>query len=262
MPTFIPLWKYETVGELVRAAAASDLSVEQAAEAVVEALDEEDSRRMLLCLMGDLIEDERRARVREIERDAEWKAEREEREARRALGYHVLDASDPDNPLKWRRNSKRYKEWARTPEGEAVERDRRDSMEREIARWAEIDDHGGPLGHATWLLDRLIEKERRNAKLELTEELLGSSFALGDGTMVTWGSATAEEHQQRILMLMRNVEGNLTTISIHQKALAMMSGANAGCLSEVARLGAPSENPVPSGHGGSTPSRPTKAGVV
>src|SRR5690606_36081744 len=61
-----------------------------------------------------------------------------------------------------------------------------------------------------------IEQYRVDVRLELTQELLGSEFALGDGRTVTWGEATAEDHQQRIEMLTKSAGGTLQTAARHQ----------------------------------------------
>jgi ATPase subunit of ABC transporter with duplicated ATPase domains len=78
-----------------------------------------------------------------------------------------------------------------------------------------------------------IEEMRRDIKLEVTAELLASSFALGDGRVVTWGEATAEDHRQRAKLLGQNVIGNLTTMLLHEQAAEMIEAAGAPTLGQM-----------------------------
>ena len=57
-------------------------------------------------------------------------------------------------------------------------------------------------------LAEAIEEWAAHIRLETTRELLGTLFALGDGTSVTWGAATVDQHEQRIGMLTRNATGS------------------------------------------------------
>lgn len=74
------------------------------------------------------------------------------------------------------------------------------------------------------------ENFRAAVRLELTEELLASSFALGDGTRVTWAEATVEQHQARVAMLQGMAAGTLETAARHEEAVAMLREAGAPCL--------------------------------
>ena len=78
-------------------------------------------------------------------------------------------------------------------------------------------------------LDRLAKAEERKQKeiraikqeaiMEWTEELLQSSLALPDGTIITWGSATRNDHEARIEMLHVNVMANAEAIRRHEAAV-------------------------------------------
>jgi hypothetical protein len=63
---------------------------------------------------------------------------------------------------------------------------------------------------------------------------LGIRFALGDGTMTTWGKATVADHRQRIEMLAKNAAGVVETAARHEAAVAMISEADVTCLDELA----------------------------
>jgi len=77
-----------------------------------------------------------------------------------------------------------------------------------------------------------IQRAQQAVVMHWTKELLESRFALGDGRRPTWGEATAEEHNSRIQLLLRNTYGNLMTIARHTNALAAISAASTQCLNE------------------------------
>lgn len=79
-------------------------------------------------------------------------------------------------------------------------------------------------------------------RLETTRELLGTLFALGDGTSVTWGQATIGEHEQRIAMLAKNATGVIETAARHQAAIRMIKDAGVDCLADLA---GPDDEAVP-----------------
>jgi len=78
-----------------------------------------------------------------------------------------------------------------------------------------------------------FEDFRNEVRLELTTELLGSSFALGDGTSVTWGNATITDHSKRMNMLNEHALGTLETAVLHEKAIEMIQSANVSCLGQI-----------------------------
>ena len=84
-------------------------------------------------------------------------------------------------------------------------------------------------------VDRILIDYVENLKIEWTQELLDATFALGDGTLVRWGSASAEHHRQRIEMFSANARANVEGAARHVKALEAMELAGAACLDEVAR---------------------------
>lgn len=78
-----------------------------------------------------------------------------------------------------------------------------------------------------------LRKFKESVVLELTEDLLHSAFKLGDGTETTWGSATVEEHEQRVELLMGNVQGNIDTIQRHRAAIRLITTHHVLSLAEV-----------------------------
>ena len=71
-------------------------------------------------------------------------------------------------------------------------------------------------------LGRIIDQFANEIRLEVTEELLGSDFALGDGTRVTWREATEAQHRQRIEMLRGNALANIEAASRHEAAISLL----------------------------------------
>lgn len=75
------------------------------------------------------------------------------------------------------------------------------------------------------LADRLmtfVEQYAAEIRLEFTEELLASEFALGDGRRVTWGSATSADHEQRIELLVQNAASNTEAAARHRSAVSTL----------------------------------------
>lgn len=84
-------------------------------------------------------------------------------------------------------------------------------------------------------MNEIICTYRDSLRAQWTTELLESGFALGDGTTVTWGEATVEQHRQRIALLSRNAAGNLQTAARHQAAVDEIERSGAGCLTQAKR---------------------------
>jgi len=79
----------------------------------------------------------------------------------------------------------------------------------------------------------LVNRVSEEVRLETTEKLLSTVFALGDGARTTWGRATVLEHEQRISLLSKNATGVIETAARHRAAIAMILAAGATCLAEL-----------------------------
>jgi hypothetical protein len=97
-----------------------------------------------------------------------------------------------------------------------------------------------PGGDRGWRLDQLqpdlvrhIEEYATHIRLELTAELLGSEFALGDGRRVTWGDATVTDHDQRISMLIANASANAEAAARHRAAVMLIESLGVQSLGEI-----------------------------
>ncbi len=79
----------------------------------------------------------------------------------------------------------------------------------------------------------VIECVAASTRLKVTQELLATSFALGDGTKTTWGNATREQHQLRLDYLTAHIQGTSETAARHWAAILMLDEAGATCLREL-----------------------------
>lgn len=75
-------------------------------------------------------------------------------------------------------------------------------------------------------------------RLEITTELLLTTFALGDGRRVTWGDATIEQHEQRVAVLLRGAQGTIETAGRHTEAIRMIRDGGVTCLRDLAEQAA------------------------
>lgn len=80
----------------------------------------------------------------------------------------------------------------------------------------------------------IIDRYADEIRFELTSELLESVFATGDGTKVTWGLATVEQHNERVTALTKMVAGTSETAAMHLRAVQMIRAAGVHTLGEIA----------------------------
>lgn len=115
-------------------------------------------------------------------------------------------------------------------------RDRRKVDPEWAAISAEIDEQ-----HAQRLssnLRSILDAYTEEMRLEWTAELLGSEFALRDGTRVTWGEATVEQHSERVALFMDNAHANMEGAARHQKAIEALQSAKAPTLAALVGVAA------------------------
>lgn len=179
-------------------------------------------------------------------------------ELRRALSQ--LERDFPDNDADWLANAaiRRFKAAERTVLlaefiADSIRQDRRAEarrVEQRAYRAATNDDR-------KWRREYQQEKERvrvedpleyrrryptigealddfrAEIRLELTAELMATTFALGDGRSVTWGRATVAQHRQRAAKLVGTAVGTLQTVALHEEAIAAIEAAGVSCLRDV-----------------------------
>lgn len=78
---------------------------------------------------------------------------------------------------------------------------------------------------------------RTEITLNLTEELLGSSFSGANGS-VTWGDATVTDHAARVDFLLTQAGSTVETAKLHKVAIKMLTDKHVSRLNEVADRGA------------------------
>jgi hypothetical protein len=91
---------------------------------------------------------------------------------------------------------------------------------RALLELAPLTAHGGRAAPAPEILSFLRER-----------------FALGDGTFITWGAATIEQHEQRVALLRGQIAGLSATMARHVATIARLRDTGARCLDALVRSG-------------------------
>lgn len=79
----------------------------------------------------------------------------------------------------------------------------------------------------------LVERFRESIIMEWTAEVLGSAFTLEDGTKVTWGEASIEQHERREAMFTRNAVKNAEGAARHRQAIIDLRAAGVARLADL-----------------------------
>lgn len=186
----------EWVSEIDEASRIARVDPKVAAADLVNELTTSQARDLATRFLADEVASRRRATTLSAERDAErspWMAEHPGG-APVVAGRVVMD---DEARQRW----------------EAEERAIQERAMREIR------------GH----VDRYIEAR----KVEWTAELLDSAIAMPDGTIVLWGDATVEQHQERRDMFLRNALANTEGAARHEQAIRELTEAHAATLREM-----------------------------
>ena len=83
---------------------------------------------------------------------------------------------------------------------------------------------------------RLLDRYTEDLKMKWTAELLDSTFALRDGTVVTWGEATVEQHEDRRQMFLDNAHANMEGAARHEVAVRELRESGAATLREMVQV--------------------------
>lgn len=78
----------------------------------------------------------------------------------------------------------------------------------------------------------LFDEISTRIRMHWSPELLAQEFALGDGTLTTWATATIEQHEKRIKLLEQNIRGNGVVIQRHEAAVIEIMEKRAETLAE------------------------------
>lgn len=125
---------------------------------------------------------------------------------------------DSQKHVRPNKGTKAWHAWLETPEGASDK-----ALQLEYAR---IDaEHHEKLVQS---MKHTIDRYRDELRMEWTDELLRSDFSLGDGTKVTWGDATREQHEWRAEMHTKNAAAGVEGAARHRAAIRLLdeSGAN------------------------------------
>lgn len=79
----------------------------------------------------------------------------------------------------------------------------------------------------------LLDRFRAAVRLDVTEELLATTFSVGGGREVTWGEATVADHQARIDAQVAHAAGTLEDVQRHAAAIELLNESGVSCLAEV-----------------------------
>jgi hypothetical protein len=99
-------------------------------------------------------------------------------------------------------------------------------LARNASPWDRDEDYASRIAYCSWKCQQSMEELQKRAKkiamLELTEELLSSSFTVGNGRSVEWGEATADQHLARVKMLIAQAGGHVDTAKRHEAAILLL----------------------------------------
>ena len=84
-------------------------------------------------------------------------------------------------------------------------------------------------------LTNVVAEVRLSFRKEWDEDLLLSSFSIGAGVLVTWGEASAEQHNARADYLELFASGSLITAAMHREAASNILARGVETLLEVCR---------------------------
>jgi hypothetical protein len=126
------------------------------------------------------------------------------------------------------RGTKAWYTWLDSPEG-AAQKDLEIEYEREDderkARWNKE-------------LIGIIQRHKEELRMEWNDELLRSDFALADGTKVTWGDASREQHEWRVDMHEKNAAAGIEGAARHRAAISLLDQSGSVSLNAAIKVAA------------------------
>lgn len=187
----------------------------------VTALDRDEILDLAASALADELRQRRRQQTRQVERrvteparpvptpsrpkslsDA-WKSP-----GKRTKGYNQWLYSEPSTP---------EKEYVRNRDRENAEIDRR--LREDLTK----------------TMTSALESFKQSLRVEWTQELLDSTFALRDGTSVRWGEATVSQFEERKEMFMTNARANLEGAARVEHAISALRSTGELTLDDVMR---------------------------
>ncbi|KQP83725.1 hypothetical protein [Aeromicrobium sp. Leaf291] len=123
-----------------------------------------------------------------------------------------------------RRGTRAFARWIdETEEGRA--------HKAQLTKWREED--SAARAHQWNALSETLQEYTDSMRMQWTQEILSTKFRLGDGTEVTWGGATLEQHKSRHQMFMKNAHANLEGAARHQQAIRDLEATGAQTLADL-----------------------------
>lgn len=247
---------HELMNLAKKAAKDETTDIRELAERAVKPLSMKRLRQLAIVEVEGWIDHYRREIARKIEEQAQCRQrelDREDLAKRTAESQHLkaefyaspvtnsnfLQMCDPLRPgnaseRKWfkKQLGDRFDDWYVLAD-EYVKSTKPSDFEMFESDWYE---YGVREYYASKQFDAMISMVRQVAKetrLQVTEELLSSVFALGDGRTVSWRTATIADHEQRITMLTKNAAGIVETAALHQAAIEMLKTAGVDRLGDI-----------------------------
>ena len=198
------------VGKIVKTAE-SRLSPLTFISSTVRKMERSDVDELAIAYLFAQVKIRKRAEVRSIEQAA---ARQREVDVERKFGP--------------KRRTKAWYEWLETPDGaqaKAIEAEWERREDERVSRlFADLNDS--------------IEKYGADLRMEWTAELLSSEFALADGSKITWGEATREQHEWRADMHTRNAVAGIEGAARHRAAIDELERTGAETLNAAVRVAA------------------------
>lgn len=188
-----------------RARAGSRPTREVARELVAEASPSLVATLAVEYLVG-VVASAQRADTREAERASEVRPTASLYESPQSTGRIPRKGSQAR--ADWERNTEEGRAWAEAEEA------------AEIRRWQMT------LG----VLGKALERYAEDLHIKWTAELLDSSFALRDGSVISWGDASIEQHRERRQMFLDNAHVNMEGAARHEVAIRELEASGTDTL--------------------------------
>ena len=101
--------------------------------------------------------------------------------------------------------------------------------------WAEREEHEErrTFQMTVGVLGKALERYTEEMRIQWTADLLDSTFSLRDGSTVTWGDASVEQHEERRAMFIANAHVNMEGAARHELAIQQLREAGAPTLREM-----------------------------
>lgn len=200
---------------------------------------EELTLALALAEARDLLNRSIRSDTLRAERQAEEAAWKQRRALEQELHDRKVSESRKQKLAEWRaltpeqraaRKKKQEEDKAQRQHDRHADRAARAEAQRVSAEREEYYRSGQAVRDAS---EKLIESIRSEAFIEWTAELLSSEFTMSDGSHVTWGSATVEQHRARKDMHSANARAGIEGAVRHSQAIVAITTGKATCLNEL-----------------------------